>query len=175
MVPDDAQAQDQPGRAVRRACRGQAEAQAGHQGDRLGAKRPVLPLPDADQPECVAPPRAFSPSAAAAAAHRLRPFPVIAAEPAVCATCRADPGPTAVALYERLSTAEARQRATQLVCASCSAAPAAAPVACVSTDCPTLYKRVRADKTCETLRGVPAFVAALDRPFAAEAEVIDLT
>jgi hypothetical protein len=79
-----------------------------------------------------------------------------------------------------LTKAETRLRAAQLICASCSSTPASAPVACVSVDCPVLYAREGAKRTCESLRRVPAFITSLDKTSgrglpAPAVDVVDLT
>ncbi|GAA5855338.1 hypothetical protein JCM3766R1_001481 [Sporobolomyces carnicolor] len=72
----------------------------------------------------------------------------------LCRECLDHPAEVAFSLESRKAHLESRQRALQLVCASCSRTPVVELVACDSLDCPNTYTKVRNDAELAKLRSI---------------------
>lgn len=83
--------------------------------------------------------------------------------PAICSLCldpRTIPS-TIHTLLSRRRRTETRLLSAQLVCTSCSAAPPATSIECVSLDCPVFYARKSAERQHEGLEGLDRFLEEL--------------
>lgn len=79
----------------------------------------------------------------------------------LCPSCLNSPSDVAYALMARTREVHVRRQAAHAICASCEGTPHGDPVACVSFDCPTLYRRIQTDQEVGRIEALAELVEKL--------------
>jgi len=82
---------------------------------------------------------------------------------ALCGHCLTSPESTIFTLQSRIRAVQNRAHTTQLLCASCSAAPAYEEIKCESLDCRWLFERFKVNRELESLESLNAVVKEVER------------